>query len=139
MVFAYYGIHESETALARELETDKENGTPHRALIDAVGRRGLFSYVNNDAPYDEILFLLTQEKPVIVHYREMSNDDGHYSVVVGWEGERIFLNDPWNGERMPLSRSDFEERWKCGPEASCEKWLMGVSDIEFKIGRQYRT
>ena len=137
MVFAYYGIQESEKNLIKELKPNDDIGTKHQALIDASLKRNLYSYVNEGAPLEEIGFLISQKFPVIVHYREISIGEGHYSVVVSIEEKEVVLNDPWNGEGIALTHTDFLERWECGPEGLCTRWLMAVSDKPFEVGHQY--
>ena len=137
MVFAFYGIQESEAGLTRELRTNTDIGTKHKRLIDAVSKRGLFSYVNENAPLSELRALLADSLPIIVHYREVGQDDGHYSVVVGLDEKNIYLHDPWHGPKFSIAIEDFEERWLCGPEGYCARWLMAISDEPFQIGKQY--
>lgn len=137
MVLAYYGIRESEANLTRELETRPDNGTLHEEMIEAVLRRNLHCYVNDNASLEEIEFLLAQQTPVIVHFLEMQDREDHYSVVVGLSETDVILNDPWNGEREHLTRGEFLERWTCDEMGRCKEWLMAALREPLRLGKQY--
>jgi len=137
MVFAYYGIRESEGNLVKELKPNEKDGTSHEKMIDAVLKRGLHCYVNNDATLEEVDSLVSQDIPVIVHFLETSEQEDHYSVVVGISEKEIVLNDPWNGERLHLLRKKFEERWTCNTVGGCKQWLMAVAKEPLLLGKQY--
>jgi predicted double-glycine peptidase len=64
--------------------------------------------------------------PVIVNYIESDNDDGHYAVVIGEEGENLIMNDPWHGKEFKIDKTDFESRWK-SEDGQHIKWIMVVS------------
>lgn len=137
MVFAHYGIRESEKELTKELKTNPEHGTPHQEMIDGALRRGLHAYVNDHATLGEIQYFLGMGIPVIVHFIEIAAQEDHYSVVIGITDTHVVLNDPWNGEGLRLSHEVFLQRWTCGTEGNCSRWLMALSEGPFAIGRQY--
>lgn len=62
MVFAYYGIRESEEGLATEVDSDADVGTQHREMVAAVTRRGLHAYVNDNATLDEVAYLVNDRE-----------------------------------------------------------------------------
>lgn len=136
MVFAYYGIRVSEEKLAQELGSASEDGTRNGALIDAVLRRGLHCYVNDDATLEELMSLLERELPTVVNYIEPSQEDGHYGVVIGVSEEHVVLHDPWNGEGLEFSHDAFLTRWK-SRYADHHRWLMAVSTEALPLGKQY--
>lgn len=138
MVFSFYGITVSEAALAKEVESDAEVGTRHRAIIEAITSRGLHAYVNDNASLDELAYLLNDcAVPVIVRYLETDRDEDHYAVVVGLTESEIILNDPWHGPRVHFPHSAFESRWTCDVLGSCDQWLMAVSKKPLSLGKQY--
>ena len=84
MVFAYYGIRESESALAKELVADPQTGTTHEQMIAAAKKHGFYSYVNNHSAFEELGYLLyTHRAPCIIRYLEAGMNEDHYAVVVG--------------------------------------------------------
>lgn len=138
MVFAYYGIRESEAALARELATDPEEGTAHERMIAASKRYGFYTYVNDHASFEELAYLLhAHEVPCIVRYLETGMNEDHYAVAVGLSDDEIVLHDPWHGARLRFPRAEFEERWKCDMLGDCSHWLMAVTRVPLPLGRQY--
>lgn len=137
MVFGYYGIRESEAALSAELLTDPERGTAHGRMIEAVLRRGLHCYVNDDATWEELGRLVGSRLPVIVRFLETDKNEDHYGVVVGLDDAAVAVHDPWHGERVCFTRREFASRWTCDMLGRCSKWLMAVSQEPLSIGRQY--
>lgn len=138
MVFAYYGIVESESSLAHDLMSDPKEGTAHQHMIAAVQAHDLHAYVNNNATLSELEHLLTGLRvPSIVRYLETGMNEDHYAVVVGISSDEIALNDPWHGERIRFPLAEFEERWKCDILGDCTHWLMAVSRETLPLGRQY--
>lgn len=137
MVLAYYGLRESEAQLAKELETEMENGTCHQNMITSALERGFHCYVNDNSSLEEIGFLLAHDIPLIVHFLEPTDREDHYSVVVGLTGKDVVLNDPWNGEREHLSRRAFVNRWTCDEVGRCKEWLMAIMREPLPLGKQY--
>ena len=136
MIFRFYGKFFSEEKLVKKLNTQKSIGTHHQAMIDLAIEEGFFPYVNNESSIEEIESYLNKKIPVIVHYTEPDNDDGHYSVIIGIEKNNIILNDPWNGEKFKINIEEFEKRWK-DDKRNSKKWLMVVSDKDLSLGKQY--
>lgn len=137
MVLSFYGIRESESALAEELKSTAENGTYHKNMLEAVLRRGLYCYINDESNLEELRSLLGNGIPVIVRYLERERNEDHYGVVVGLSDEVVAINDPWAGERVHFSREEFIARWKCDLLGDCAQWLMAVAKEAFPLGRQY--
>jgi predicted double-glycine peptidase len=138
MVLAYHGIRESEAALAKELETDPQNGTYHHNMIEGALRRKLHCYVNDNATLPELRYLIDFDAPVIVHFLEMPEREDHYSVVVGLSDKHVLLNDPWSGERVRLTHMEFFNNWTCDALGRCKQWLMAVTKDPLPLGRQYQ-
>jgi len=136
MIFAFYGKEISETNLTERLKTKEGDGTKHSNLIRVANEEGFYVYVNTDSSIEEVREILAKDIPVIVNFVEPSNEEGHYAVVVDITGEKIFLNDPWNGENFEMSIIDFENRWQSG-DGLHKEWLMAVSDKDFSLGKQY--
>lgn len=137
MVFAYFGIRTAEAAVAREVAATANVGTIHQQMIDAVRRRGLHCYVNDNATLNELQFLHSLRLPVIVRFLESEKEEDHYGVVVGCSENEIVLNDPWHGEHVMLTHDEFTPRWTCDILGDCKQWLMAVSAVALPLGRQY--
>lgn len=136
-IFDFFKVPNNREILMSDLEPDKNSGVPHHKLIEAIKNAGLFAYVNNDSIVDEIKYYLEGGYPVIVNYLNPADNDGHYSVVIGFEDNDLIMNDPWNGEGFKITFKDFEDRWRSG-DGKNFRWLMAVSTKEFNLGKQYR-
>ncbi len=136
MVFRFYGKVFSEETLTKRLKTSEKTGTGHKHMIDLARAEGFYVYVNNESSTEEIKLFLDKNIPVIVHFIEPDSDDGHYSVVVGFNDNNIILDDPWNGEGFGMNIKDFEKRW-FSEDGKNKKWIMVVSDSDTHIGKQY--
>lgn len=136
MIFRYYGKVFSEQFLIDKLKPNNDIGTRHQTMIDFARKEGFFVYVNQGSSLEEIFSLLSKNIPVIVHYIEPATEDGHYSVVVDVQKDKVVLNDPWNGEKFKLNREDFEERWK-SKDGKFKRWIMAVSNTDVHFGKQY--
>jgi predicted double-glycine peptidase len=136
MIFQFYGKIFSEEKLIEKLNTRKETGTCHQAMIELAKDEGFYVYENNESSLDEIKSFINKKVPVIVHYTEPANDEGHYSVLIGIDKNKIILNDPWNGEKFKINIEEFEKRWK-DDKRNSKKWLMVVSTADLSQGKQY--
>jgi len=64
---------------------------------------------------------LAKKRPLIVGLKK-GDDRGanlHYTVVVGLEEKRVWINDPARRKRKALKRSTFEKRWD-----SADRWML---------------
>lgn len=136
MVLEFFGVRHGEKDLAILAKTEHE-GTAHGDLIMAVTRLGFHCYVNSGSDLSEIKHFLKLGFPVIVNYMEPSDDDGHYSVAVGYDKKTIILHDPWNGPYFTLKQEEFARRWYDDGAHRSHHWLMVVANRPFNIGRQY--
>jgi ABC-type bacteriocin/lantibiotic exporter with double-glycine peptidase domain len=137
MVLAYYGVRDSEARLAELLQTTNEKGTYRVKMYETAVSLGFHCYVNNEASFSEIKFLLDLQVPPIVRFLEPEANDDHYGVVVGATDDSLKIHDPWNGPEQIYKRQDFLKRWTCDTIGNCEQWLMAVSKESFPLGRQY--
>ena len=73
------------------------------------------------ATWEELEEHLSKKRPLIVALKKGrgSRVTLHYAVVVGWEGNRVWLNDPARRKRKALKRSTFEKRWD-----SADRWVL---------------
>ncbi len=135
MVLKFFGVSVVQDRLEK-VEKTKKDGTSHGGLIDAARKYGFYCFVDKNSSISMIKHFVGVGLPVIVNYIEPSDDEGHYSVVVGYNEKKVIMNDPWNGKNFEMSWSDFESRWH-GQKPKSPKWLMVLSKKEFDLGRQY--
>lgn len=138
MILAFFGDRKSEYELVRRMHMNKAFGTRHEWMIVTARKEGFFCYVNNNSSLHEIEHFLSLHLPVIVHFNNPTDDDDHYSVIVGLTSDTVVFNDPWNGKGFKISRKVFLSHWY-GDQAgkNYKQWMMVVSDKDLNIGRQY--
>lgn len=119
-ILAYYGEDFREADLSTILKADTEIGIEPeniaKFLIDRdfqvdyrqMGLSDLKSYVDQNVPV-MILFQAWSEEPVDY---EVHDDAGHYAVVIGYDAEYFYLDDPvLNGARGKLKYDELLKRW----------------------------
>lgn len=138
MVFSFFGYFKSEKKLSLEVRANHKDGTKHDAMIEIARKEGFYCYVNNDSSWDEIKRFITEGLPAIIHFAEPQTDEEHYAVVIGFEKSEIILNDPWNGKNFKMKKKEFLPRWR-GSQGNRQykKWIMIISNNDFKLGKQY--
>lgn len=115
MVMDYYGVHKSTYECAKLVEyTFKErNGTYLQGIVNGgkkAGFAGTKSYSGQSLNW--LKSQVAAGKPVIVNVD--TKWQGHYIVVVGFNGDDVVVNDPGKGDksrvRYTMSRESF---WQC--------------------------
>lgn len=71
------------------------------------------------ASWADIEAHLFKRRPVIACLKKGGRSPLHYAVVVGFESERVWINDPAKRKRKALKRSSFEKRW-----AAADHWVL---------------
>jgi len=138
MIFSFLGKFKKQDNLIKILHTDPKTGTRHLELINIARREKFFCYVNNNSTIHEVRHFINLRLPVVVNYNEPSTNDGHYAVVVGYDRNKIILNDPWNGKNFKMRENEFILRWHDYlNKHTCKKWIMVVSKKDFHLGKQY--
>lgn len=138
MVFSFFGKYKKQDNLTRKLRTTKKDGTYHSGLIREARKENFFCYINNKSTIHEIRHYINLGLPAIINYNEPFSNTGHYAVVVGYDKNRIILNDPWNGKNYKISEHEFVSRWHdCLNKHTCKKWVMIISKKDFNLGKQY--
>ncbi|MDP3997785.1 MAG: C39 family peptidase [Candidatus Andersenbacteria bacterium] len=119
MVLDYYGVAKSEEELARLCGRDPEIGIDDAAIRQTAETYGFTVTIQNEASFDDIQHWLDKKVPVIVNwftrgrsdYGDSEVPDGHYSVVVGLDDQKIYLQDPEIGKMRAITRADFLRVW----------------------------
>lgn len=118
MVLAYYGLEKTEKELAERCKHTFEKGCKTEDMKWAAESYGFSATVKSYASFEEIQECVNQRVPVIVDWFTggvnpgMSDTpNGHSSVVVGLDEEKIHLLDPENGEIRHLTREAFLRCW----------------------------
>ncbi len=147
MVLAFFGDLRSQRKLRKlmkaspkELET---KAADNNKMVRAIQRAGLYAYVNEYSNLHELKSFINQGYPVVVNYIEPSNEEGHFSVVKGYNVllGNLILNDPWNGSDFVLSEKQFLARWHSKwwrvDQGYKGHWLMAISKNPINVGRLF--
>lgn len=123
MILARMGKHITQEELARIGKTTKETGTKTAIFPEIVKEVGFDCKVKTGASIDDLKNLLEENNPPMIEFVEPSNEEYHHAVVVGIEGDKIMLNDPWNGKDFTMQIADFEKRWEVR-----DRWILTISN-----------
>lgn len=122
-VLAYYGVEERADKLTDLLNADPDLGTSVGSIASVAESRGFTVVSGNNWTLDDIKNYLDQGHPVIVLMQAWSDrpmtlkqwredyDDGHYVVVVGYDGPILYFEDPASFHRIWLRENEFVARW----------------------------
>jgi len=69
--------------------------------------------------WNDLTGQLSNGRPIIVGLKNRRSERLHFAVVVGMEGDHVWLNDPTRGKPNRIKQSDFEKQWKSG-----DRWLL---------------
>jgi predicted double-glycine peptidase len=109
IVLEYYGIHKTEKELVKLTGCTKKTGTSAKGILDAAKKCGLKGNTKDNTTLKDIKSYLTKKIPVIVDW--FSEDEGHYSVVVGLDKKKIYLQDPERGHLKTIPIETFMRIW----------------------------
>lgn len=130
MVLDFYGIEKTEAEVAILSNKDDDLGISDADIKRTLEGEGLKVDIKNFASFEDIHAVLDKGAPVIVDwmtrgrydYEEDEVADGHYSVVVGQDGENIYLQDPEVGRMRTITKEDFIRVWFDFTTDHIEKW-----------------
>lgn len=104
------GVKKTEKELLEFSGCDLEHGSPAKALVSTAYRYGLEGRIQDNFTLKDLDTEVNRElRPVIVNW--FSEDDGHYSVVVGIDEENVYLADPDVGYLRALRIDIFQRVW----------------------------
>lgn len=132
-VLGFYGINVTEEQLLKETYIDPEVGVAIAEIIKAGKRRGFTPTLVENASLEKLEDSVNNGQLTIIlsqAWRAKSGwfrrhipweeewDAGHYMVVIGYDEENIYFEDPWIlGTRGFIPRDEFLKRWH-GPSDS---------------------
>lgn len=123
-VLSYWGTDVSEEYLMERLNTSPDHGTDAHDIVRVARELGFHAYMEDGLTVDDLAASIREGVPVIVGAQAWAEeqgegfrwaddwDHGHYMVVIGVDGDRIYLEDPALKEcREVLPVDEFNERW----------------------------
>lgn len=103
------------------LYSPHEKGIPASAMEKYFQEQGFRAFAFR-GEWRDLLRHLQQGRPLIVCLKASgARGPLHYSVVVGLDAERefVFLNDPFDGKMLRVSREGFQSEWD-----SAKNWTL---------------
>ena len=120
-VLRYYGQEWREDNLARELKSTPDQGTDYREIVRFARAKGLAVEVRESMTVDDLRAAVAAGRPVMVALQAWSDhpetyasswEDGHYSIVVGFDNRSFYFMDPSTlGNYTFIPSSEFLARW----------------------------
>lgn len=109
MVLDFYGKEFSEKELARASGYCPEQGTNPQGILSAAKKLGFQGLLREKSSLDELEAIINKGIPVIVDW--FWEDEGHYSVVVGFNKKNIILADPSLKRLRKMEKEKFLRVW----------------------------
>lgn len=123
-VMQYWGAWDGgERELYGPLGTTEKDGTEPGKLAEVARDHGLDARVREDLTLDDLESAVRAGETAIVDYQAWRTEpatmtwrqtweDGHYSVVIGLDGDNVYFMDPSAGLGYGwIPRAEFLERW----------------------------
>ena len=123
----------SQEQIAKDLHVGK-NGIDPKPLVDYIKSHGFTAKEFSDKDPKETINVLSglvkRGHAVLVDYLAgNTNEDGHYVVFQGKQGNKILVWDPQYGENKPLSQDYFISHWKdfTSHDTMFKNWAVSIS------------
>jgi len=110
IVLAYYGTEKTEDELANLMGATKEYGCDPVDIVSAAEKLGFSAQYKEKSTIEEVTSFIDQDTPVIVQWFS-PEENGHYSVISGYEGSNLVMVDPLTGNIRRIASQDFLNRW----------------------------
>jgi ABC-type bacteriocin/lantibiotic exporter with double-glycine peptidase domain len=122
IVMAYYGIDVREDELISDLKCSSR-GTPIKNMIKISEKHGFEVFARCGVSLAEIHTYVDRNMPVIVIVQAWADrymtsqdwqtdvDDGHYVIVIGYQGSVLVFEDPATFRRTWMTEDEFLARW----------------------------
>jgi predicted double-glycine peptidase len=109
IVLGYYGIQKSERELIKLVGSTTASGVSTENMALAIKKYKIHTIIKDNSNLKQIASLLAKQIPIMVDW--FSDNDGHYSVVVGLDRENIYMQDPELGHLRTMKRKAFMTVW----------------------------
>ncbi len=119
LVLAYYGFDVREDKIIAATGTNPDDGTPIGGIERIIKETGL-EFTSKSMSIRDVKAYIRRNIPVMLLLQayakkgvDWKNDwnDGHYTVAIGYNGDRIVFADPSSFRRKFLTFAELAERW----------------------------
>jgi ABC-type bacteriocin/lantibiotic exporter with double-glycine peptidase domain len=124
MVADYYRVRKpngkqySVSALNRMLKVEADYGCEKSDMARVIKRMGL---KRQKLTLRTLPKALKQKQPVICLFTDETNE-GHYAVITGSKGQKIYFNDSYHGKNFARNKTQFSKRLN-----SFGNWIWQIS------------
>ncbi len=125
MILAADGIKISQPVLAKEMATSPYEGTSRQDLVRILRRHRYKVVTKTYAKLADVKRMLADGWYIVVNYREVEENIGHYAIVLAVTSTSIVFNDPYHGRQYRLPRSVFLKRW-FGHANAYGQWFLAA-------------
>jgi ABC-type bacteriocin/lantibiotic exporter with double-glycine peptidase domain len=119
-VLAYYGVAVREDEIMQLARTSKGGGTTPAGIVHVLRYFGL-EPIAGCLSVDALHTALDRCEPVILALQVYRSDtsrsynacwnDGHYVVAIGYDAQRVYVEDPSSYKRTWLTFEELSDRW----------------------------
>ena len=118
-ILDYYGIDMREEKIMKTAGTTK-NGTSIKGIIKALKKYRL-KVKSGEMTISQIKRYIDNKIPVILMLQAWTKKkkpdwekdwiDGHYVIVIGYDGHKFYFEDPASASRTYLTYNELDKRW----------------------------
>jgi ABC-type bacteriocin/lantibiotic exporter with double-glycine peptidase domain len=109
IVLDYYGVQKGQNEIAKLANASVEEGAEPWGLVQAASQLGFkASYISNGS-LEDLREFIKLNIPVVIDYQRKWG--GHYSVVIGFEEDKIVLADPQKAKVVKEKIDKFSNSW----------------------------
>ncbi|PWB38626.1 MAG: hypothetical protein C3F02_02850 [Parcubacteria group bacterium] len=130
MALAFFKYFQPQTSLARQLKTSPRLGTNNQRMVKVAQEHGFASFAKKNSKLSDIKFFLKNKLPVIINYREPSENEYHFALISGLDDQAVRLADPHNGHNFKLKKTIFLRRWRDSRNIY-KKWFMVIAPKKY--------
>lgn len=135
-VLHYFNIKKTEEEVRKVAKTNEDDGTRTQNLIKAARHFGLETKAKYNMDEQNLKDWLDEKKPVIICFQAWGNKkqykdkkSGHYAVVIGYDEENVYLQDPaiHTKHRGHIPWKEFIKRWHDVDAGGDERDRYGIA------------
>ena len=123
MLVRWRGGEANQNEIAKLVQAAPDHWTDNDLLAAAAQKLGVRASAHDGSSIQEIRDAIYRGAPVVVNYIEQEAGDGHFAVVIGYDGDELILHDPWHGPDFRIAADDFASRWY-GADGKHTRWIM---------------
>ena len=131
MIFNHLGKEYSEEKMIALCKTMPKTGTSHEKIIEVLKNEEIAFFTKTNSSIKQLISLIDKSFPVIVNYYDDESNEGHYSIVSGYDKKekKIIMADPYKGNDYEVEWSKFRKLWHNGNNTS-KKWILVIGTTE---------